>query len=244
MGNKGVKGVLAAALIALLAAVSAWAEPPQGSAPQGSPLGKIKTVKALPINGMVMVDTDQGVFFASDNGRFVMKGPLFDMWNRREIKDVADVESMASRVDLQKIGVDFKQLAVLNFGEGKKEEVFFISPTCPACKTVLDQAAKLAKEYRFKVVLLPQSREDMNIARSMVCSKDQDWAVKTLLSRNYKGLPPGNCPLTPLQKNLVTARMLGITKVPYLIRHDAMHHNGAVNDLAAWLKEAQDTGGH
>lgn len=244
MGNKGFKGFLAAALIALLAAVPAWAEPPKGSAPQGSPLGTIKTVKALPINGMVMVETDQGVFFASDNGRFVIKGPLFDMWNRREIKDVADVESMASKVDLQKIGVDFKQLAVLNFGEGKKEEVFFISPTCPACKTVLDQAANLAKEYRFKVVLLPQSRQDMDIARRMVCSKDHGQAVKALLSRNYESLPSGNCPLAPLQKNLVTARMLGITKVPYLVRHDAMVHNGSVKDLAAWLKDAQDTGDH
>ena len=249
MGKKGVKGLFAAALIALLVVVPAWAaDPPQGSPPQGSPqqpspLGAIKTVKSLPINGVVMVESDQGVFFASDNGRFVWKGTLFDMWSRTEIKNVADVESIANRVDLKKVGVDLSQLAVFTFGEGSQEEVFFISPTCQHCQTVLDQAAKLGKEYRFKLVLLPQSRQDMDLARRLVCAKDQGQAVKALLSKNYEGLPPGNCPLTPLQKNLITARMLGITTVPYLVRHDNLIKTGAVKDLAAWLKDAQGAGG-
>jgi thiol:disulfide interchange protein DsbC len=244
MGKKAVKGFWGALLIVLLAAMTAWAEAPHGSpkgsppqeSQQKSPFWTIKAVKALPTNGLVVMETNQGVFFASAEGRFVLKGPLFDMWSHREIKSVADVDSIASRVDLKKVGVDFSQLAVFTFGEGNQEEVFFISPTCPHCQTVMNQAAKLAKEYRFKLVLLPQSRKDMDIARRMICTKDQDQAVKALLSRNYEALPPGNCPLTPLQKNLVTARMLGITKVPYLVRHDHMINAGAVKDLAAWLK--------
>lgn len=253
MGKKGVTGLFAAALIALLAVVPAWPDSPlatpQGSPPQESPqkqspLGAIKSVKSLPINGVVLVESDQGTFFASDNGRFAWQGPIFDMWSRTQIKTMADVETKANRVDLEKIGVDYKQLATFTFGEGNQEEVFFVSPTCPHCQTILDQAVKLTKEYRFRLILLPQSRQDMDLARRMVCAKDQAQAVKALISRNYEGLPPGNCPLTPLQKNLVSARMLGITTVPYLVRHDHLIKAGAVKDLAAWLKDGQDTGGH
>lgn len=250
MGRKGfITAFLEASLIAisLLTALTAWADPPKGAfpqdTPQKSPLGTIRAVKALPINGLVVVETDQGVIFASDNGRFVTKGPLYDLWNRAEIKSMADVEQIATRVDLQKIGVDFSQLAVLNFGEGSREEVFFISPTCPHCEKLLDQAKQLIKDYRFKIVLLPQTRQDMDIARRMLCSKDNDLAVKALLSRNYEGLPEGNCPLTPLQKNLVTAKLMGITSVPYLVRHDHLVNNGRVKDLAAWLGSAQSPGG-
>lgn len=234
--GKGFKGVFAAALLVLFAAAMVWAEDPPKESPQASPLGIIKAVKALPINGMVVVETPNGVFFASDNGRFVMKGRLYDLWNKKEINNVADAESIGSRVDLQKIGVDFNQMAVFTFGEGKQEEVFFVSPSCPHCQTVLDQATKLVKEYRFKLVLLPQNRNEMDLARRLVCAQDQTQAVKALLSRNYQGLPAGNCPLTPLQKNLVTARVLGITSVPYLVRHDGLIHAGAMKDLAGWLK--------
>ena len=228
------KRFIASALIVWLAAVPAWAE---------TPLGTIKAVKGLPINGVRVVETEQGVFFASDNGRFVWKGPIFDMWSGSKITNMADVDTVASRVNLKKIGVDFKQLATFTFGEGSQEEVFFVSPTCPHCQKVLDQAGKLTKEYRFTVVLLPMSRKDMDLARRLVCLEDQGRAVKAFLSRSYDGLPAGNCPLTPLQKNLLTARVLGITSVPYLVRHDGLIHAGEVKDLAAWLKDTQGTGG-
>ena len=207
-----------------------------------SPLETIKNVKSLPINGVRAIETEQGTFFASENGRFIWKGPIFDMWSRSEIKNIGDVDSAASRIDLKKIGVDFSQLAVLTFGQGSQEEMLFVSPTCTHCRTLLDQAGNLAKDYRFTVILLPLNKKDMDLARQLVCLGDQDRALKALFSRNYEGIPKGNCPLTPLQKNLVTARVLGITSVPYLVRHDGLIHAGAMKDLAGWLAAGKSQG--
>ena len=216
-----------AAILAVLTVLPVQAE---------SPLGTIKAVKSLPINGVRMIETEQGVFFASDNGRFVWKGPLYDMWSARQVETLADVEAVAGRVDLKRLGVDFSQLATFSLGQGGTEEVLFISPSCPHCQSIMTQAERLGKDYRFTVVLLPLGNRDVDLARRLVCLADKDKALQALLSRKYEGLPPGECPLTPLQKNLVTARVLGITSVPYLIRHDGLIKVGEVADLAGWLK--------
>lgn len=223
------RGIIAAALI-MLAALPVQAE---------SPLGAIKAVKSLPINGVRIIETEQGVFFASDNGRFVWKGPLYDMWSARQVETLADIDTVAGRVDLKKIGVDFSQLATFTLGEGSKEEVVFIAPTCSHCQKLLSQAAKLTKDYRFTVVLLPFGSRDIDVAKRLVCLADKGQALQALINRNYEGLPPGKCPITPLQKNLVTARVLGITSVPYLVRHDGLIKVGEVPDLAAWLAAAK-----
>jgi len=223
------RGIIAAALI-MLAALPAQAE---------SPLGTIKAVKSVPINGVRIVETEQGVFFASDNGRFVWKGPLYDMWSAQKVETLADIDKVAGRVDLKKIGVDFSQLATFTLGEGSKEEVVFVTPTCPHCQKLLDQAAKLTKDYRFVVILLPLGPKDIDVAKRLVCLADKGKALQALISRNYEALPAGNCPLTPLQKNLVTARVLGITSVPYVVRHDGLIKVGALPDLAAWLAAAK-----
>jgi thiol:disulfide interchange protein DsbC len=220
-------------VLTLLAVLPGWAQ---------TPLGTIKAVKSIPINGVRMIETEQGIFFASDNGRFLWKGPIFDMWSASKVETLADVDEVAKKVNLQKIGVDFSQLAVFTLGDGAKEVTVFVSPACPHCRELLEQATNLAREYQFKVVLLPLGSKDMDIARRLVCLPDKGKALQALVSQKYEGLPPGSCPLTSLQKNLVTARVLGITSVPYLVRHDGLTNAGKVKDLAAWLADGKSQG--
>ena len=119
------------------------------------PLGAIKTVKQLPIFGVNIVESDKGIFFVSANGRFVFKGPIYDMWNGKPVNTIDDVENIVNKVDLKKVGVDLDQLATFTLGKGDQEEVIFVSPVCPHCQAVMEQAAKLTDKYKFRLVIFP-----------------------------------------------------------------------------------------
>lgn len=213
--------------LALLAgAEAAWA--------QAAPFGAITKMQQLPISGVNIVESDKGTFFVSANGRFVFKGPIYDMWNGQPVSTVADVENIVNRVDLKKIGVDLEQLATFTLGKGDKEVVIFVSPECPHCHKVMEQAAQLADQYTFRLVLLPIGPKALPLAKKVWCAGPEK-GLPALLAQKYDGLPEGQCDLAPMQKVLVVARVLGIPAVPYLVRHDGKTHKGALDDLAGWL---------
>ena len=224
-----VKKRLAVVLVLALAAPvgPAWAQ-------AQTPLGAIKKMQQLPITGVNIVESDKGTFFVSANGRFVFKGPIYDMWNGQPVSTVAEVEDIVNRVDLKKIGVDLEQLATLTLGKGPKEVVVFVSPDCPHCHKVMEQAAPLGEQYTFRLVLLPIGPKALPLAKKVWCAGPEK-GLPALLGQQYDGLPEGQCDLTPMQKTLVVARVLSIPSVPYLIRYDGKTYKGAPGDLAGWL---------
>jgi len=203
-----------------------------------SPFGGIKAVKNLPIHGVKMIESDKGVFFVSENGRFAWKGPLYDLWNGKEVAAMEDVDRVVNRVNINKIGVKPEQLAALTLGKGDLEEVIFVSTSCEHCRKLLQQAAKLGDKYRFRVVLVPMGPKSMKQTRQLLCAQDQNAAVQALVSGNYESVGPGECDTPTLQRTLVAARVLGLRSVPYLIRHDGQVQTGVVKDLAGWLAGA------
>lgn len=200
------------------------------------PIGAISAVKQLPIGGVNIIESDKGVFFVSANGRFVWKGPVFDVWNNQPIKDVADVDKWVDRIDLKKIGVDLDQLASFTVGKGNEETVIFISPECPHCQNILEQVSKLTEKYKFRLVLFPLGQKAFEHTKKLWCAGPEK-GMPVLLSQKYDELPEGKCDTTPLQRTLVVARVIGLPAVPYVIRADGKTHRGGMKDLAAWLAD-------
>lgn len=209
---------------------------------QADPFGTIKSVKSLPIQGVKIIESDKGVFFVSENGRFAWKGPIYDLWNGKNVATIADADTVVNHIDIKKIGLDPDQLATLTMGKGDKEEIIFVSSDCPHCRKLLEQAVGLGDQYRFKVVLVPMGPKSMEHTKQILCTKDQQVAVKALVSGKFEGLGSGECgsDLKSLQHTLVAARILGLRSVPFMIRHDGKVQTGAVKDLAGWLAGKDD----
>jgi len=199
-----------------------------------TPLGAITKMQQLPITGVNIVESDKGTFFVSANGRFVFKGPIYDMWNGQPISTMAEVENIVNRLDLKKIGVNLEDLATLTLGKGPREVVVFVSPDCPHCHKVMEQAVPLGEQYTFRLVLLPIGPKALPLAKKVWCAGPEK-GLPALLEQKYDGLPEGQCDLTPMQKTLVVARVLSIPSVPFLIRDDGQTYKGAPGDLAGWL---------
>ena len=208
---------------------------PGSALAQETPFGSIKSVKSLPISGVKIIESDKGVFFVSENGRFAWKGPIYDLWNGKNVQTMEDADTVVNHIDVKKIGLKTDQLATLTIGKGSKEELIFVSSDCPHCRKLLEQAVGLGNEYRLKVVLVPMGQKSLEHTKQLMCAKDQEVALKALMSGNFESLGPGECDLAPLQHTMVAARILGLRSVPFLIRHDGKVHTGAPKNLADWL---------
>ena len=201
----------------------------------------IRGMQRLPVAGVQMVDAGERVLFVSDNGRYVFTGPAWDLWHGVKLQTLEEGARLAARVDLKRLGLDPASLGAIDLGSGKEDVVAFVDPRCPHCRDLLEKLPALAERYRFRLVPLPVLGRDSETAVVRLdCLAEQDAAAAraALLAGDVAVLPEaaGTCGQAPAQRALVTARLLGIRGVPYLIAPDGRLQQGAPTDLQAWLE--------
>jgi thiol:disulfide interchange protein DsbC len=103
------------------------------------------------------------------------------------------------------------------------------------------QLASLGERYRFRLVPLPVLGPDSETAvvrLACLAERHPSDARDALLAETVEGLPTptGTCGQAPTQRALVTAQLLGLDGVPYLIAPDGRLHQGVPEDLETWLE--------
>jgi len=205
---------------------------------------KIESMVEVPMTGIQMVEAQGKVFFISENGRYVFRGALYDMWDEgRQVVSTEDLREKSSRIDLKDIGLNLDDLFTLDFGNGEKEVAVFVSPGCPVCKEAIAQMTQVADQYRFRLIPLPGSSEtSQKHLRQLICSaeKDPEQALQALMTEEYAALPGEiNCDVGGAQRSLVTARMFGVDVVPFFIGADGRIKKGLPKDLESFLGDEQ-----
>ncbi|WP_157204426.1 DsbC family protein [Methylomonas koyamae] len=209
---------------------------------------KIDGMQDLPISGLKMVKSGEQTVFISSNSRFAFYGgKLMDIWTQQEIKELADIDKIANRIDLSRMKLKADDLGAVTVGHGKGQVLVFIDPRCPYCGKVMKDLQALQDQYTFKLVMVPiLGPESQNIVVQLACqlgasdSKVKDSVRDRLLKQDYTGLPsepPVQCNKEPLQKAVVTAKLFDLKGVPFLIAPDGRTHSGAPEVLADWLAE-------
>ena len=216
-------------------------------APEGIPQGigamlrGIQGMQRLPVAGVQMVQAGERVLFVSANGRYVFTGPAWDLWHGAKLQSLEEGARLAERIDLKRLGLDPASLGALDLGSGKRDVIVFVDPRCPHCRDLLSQLPGLAENYRFRLVPLPVLGPDSEAAVARLgCLAERDRAAarEALLADAIDELPvpEGACGQTAGQRALVTAELLGIAGVPYLIAPDGRLLQGVPADLDAWLE--------
>jgi thiol:disulfide interchange protein DsbC len=236
------KTSLTAALLALLAgaplAVAAESDPAGSSA---SEAGGISGMQRLPVTGVQMVQAGERVLFVSANGRYVFTGPAWDLWHGAKLETLDEAARLAERIDLKRLGLDPAALGALELGSGERGVVVFVDPRCPHCRQLMKELPPLGERYRFRLVPLPVLGPDSEatvVRLDCLAESKQAAAREALLGGTFDQIPApdGTCGQAPVQRALVTAQLLGIAGVPYLIAPDGRLHQGVPEDLEAWLE--------
>jgi thiol:disulfide interchange protein DsbC len=190
-----------------------------------------------------MVRAGERVLVVSANGRYVFTGPAWDLWHGAPLDSLETAERLAGRIDLGRLRLEPGALGALDLGEGKRDVVVFVDPLCPHCRGLMARFPGLAPRYRFRLVPLPVLGPDSEVAVARlgcVAETDPSAAREALITGSLDGLPEPteHCGQSQAQRALVTAQLLGITGVPYLIAPDGRLQQGPPDDLERWLEGA------
>lgn len=241
-------GVLALVLLAGLPMAMADHPDPKTLASESEDIAQlmqgIEGMRRLPVQGVQMVQSGARVFFVSTNGRYAFLGTAIDLWHGERLTSLADADRLMGRIDRTRLKLDPADLGALDLGEGTEEVWVFLDPQCPQCAGLLDQLQALSPSartpYRFLLIpvgVLGKASVSTVVRLNCLAERDATAATKILVTHALADLPPaeGTCGEGALQRALVTAQLLGITQVPFLIAPDGRLHAGAPTDLLAWL---------
>ena len=202
-------------------------------------LREIEATRQLPAGSFsaVKVKGRQGLYFLSGDGRILIKGSAYDLWSGRSLATLADVERAATRIDLKGFATIWPQLDPLTLGEGPGTVVAFVSPGCPLCRSLIDQARALTDRYRFLLLPIPAGGDSVALVRSLACAKDRKAAEAAWLRHAFTAATAQKpvCDLEAVQRRVITAQLLGVKAVPWIVRPDGALSAGMPPDLAAWL---------
>jgi thiol:disulfide interchange protein DsbC len=238
----GVAAFAGALLVAAASAVSAVAG--DGAAPgtPPSPPAKIsiEASQILPVDGLTVVKVagDEAMYFVSPDGRYVIKGRLFDRWAGTEVKTFEEAVASASRVNVAGLDDKWAMLKPFVIGHGPKRIVAFVDPYCPYCAQLLAATPKYVNDYTFVVVPIAiLGTKSVLAVRDMNCDPDQVRAMRALTQHRFGELPAAakECDLSPLAKRVLAQDELKISAVPFLVRPDGTTVSGLPPDLGAWL---------
>lgn len=201
-------------------------------------------LRRLPVSGVQMVQSGEQVFFVSANGRYAFLGPGFDLWHGTRLRSLADADRLMNRIDRSRLKLAGADLGALDLGTGEAEVLVFVDPRCPQCAALLDRIRALPvtalTTYRFRLIPLPvlsQASQRDALALNCLAETDRPGALAALLEQRTDRLAPapGSCGQGAIQRALVTAHLLGIERVPFLIAPDGRLRSGAPDNLSAWL---------
>jgi thiol:disulfide interchange protein DsbC len=184
------------------------------------------------------------VYFVSGNGRFVIRGSLYDMWQGKELPALDDIQLAAQSVNFLALAQLMPQFAPLRFGSGLKQIAVFVDPFSPYRQRLLADIAARGDDGVHQFVILPVALpgpDSVRAVTSLQCAADQDAALQALLSHDRSALLQGSqtCDVGPVQKRLIFARLLQIHAVPFLIRDDGVRQEGMPPNLGVWLAGAR-----
>lgn len=232
------------ALAATLLACAAWLSPAHADpAPApGSPLdGGIAEMAVIPGGEWraVRVTGDDALYFISGNGRWVVKGRAYDLWAGQDLADFEAVRASTRTVALQGLGRIWDDLAPIVFGQGETGIIVFVDPACPHCEALIHDLRRHEAAYRFLVLQIPLMGPDSGRAvQALHCAEDEDAARAALLAgeRGRRLRQKPSCDLAPLQRRLVTAQLIGLRGVPFMVHAgDGRFVEGRPDDLGRWL---------
>ena len=232
------------ALLLLLTAATAHAAPstplaPLQRGPEAQALRQIEATRPLPGASFsaVKVTGRQDLYFLSGDGRILIKGTAYDLWSGQTLSTIEDVAEATTRINLDGFAAIWPQLDPIKLGQGPNTVVAFVAPGCPHCQSLIEQARALGERYRFLLLPIPAGGQGGAIIRALACAADKPAATTAFLRHeSLAGIAqaPG-CNVEAAQRRLITAQLLGVKAVPWIVRSDGTLSSGMPPDLAAWL---------
>lgn len=186
---------------------------------------------------------EEEVTFMSENGRYVIRGRLFDTWTGKTVTSLEDFRPMMQGLDLSRYGMTEKDLDPFILGQGSTSVSVFVDPYCPYCAQLFDQMLAdptLSDQYTFKIYTVAYLGDDsVEAVNRLACHPDRAEALSRLLNHDTRWMRTvevPKCPADAAVKRMMIAQALGIAGVPFLIGPMGGMSKGNPPDLRGFLE--------
>lgn len=184
-----------------------------------------------------------GVAYMSQNGRFVMRGVIFDTWTGGTIQTMEELRASMTSVDLSDLGLKDEDIDPFRFGTGPKMVTIFVDPMCPYCGQLFDELLSdpaYAEEHTFTILTVPFLGDTSTRAvNALSCAPDREDALSRLLNKDKRWMVsqplPDDCDVQPVLQRTILSQMLGVTGVPYIIGAEGGIARGMPPSLKTFL---------
>lgn len=202
------------------------------------PSNKLDSIITLPIKSLKAVEANGEILFMSENGRFVLRGQLYDVWYKDSIDTPAQIEDAATRIHFKRMGANLDDYNTLTIGSGKEEVVAFVDPLCTICHKLMKDAESLGLKYTFKFVVVPAIGDDSDkLSRKVFCAADRNKALHAFMSNTLETLEQKTpCDTKQYDMTLMMAHLLDVKAVPYIVAPDGRPSLGRPGNLKQWLE--------
>lgn len=195
----------------------------------------------VPTNGLIALNMDGKLNLISSNGRYVVKGYLYDTWAKKSLESFDDLKKYATIIPMKELNLNIADLQPAVWGNGPEKVMIFTDPNCPYCHEVLKQLADLdPQKYTVNVISLGALGEDSKRRnQELYCASDRYRADRAIISgdRTTHFDQVKNCDQTSMIRRNITAQVLGVSMVPFIIRDDGHYSIGKPSQgLKAYLE--------
>lgn len=208
-------------------------------------LPKIEKMVTIEANGIRAIQGNDGtLLYLIDNGRFAFVGSMVDVWNRKKLTSVDEIQDAISHIDLKRMGFQIEKTNHITVGTGGKRVTVFVDTRCGWChrlmKEIQDNPSYL-KDYTWDFVLVKVLGDESGIlAEKLACAKTTNQLEK------FKALVGGRkaienleqvekCDRTSVKNTELQRQALGINSVPLVITPDKRFARGKPSDLRGFL---------
>ena len=223
----------AAALLFTSSALAADAPP--------SAVQKIVEVGAGPFIAHEM--PDGRLLLTSSNGRFVVAGPVRDMWTGANIRSLDELDKAINHVDLADL--EYDSLGARMYGkEGAPRLTIFVDPACPWCHRqlkVFRDTPGLLDDYQIALIPVAVLSEQSDLMlRTIECEMSKEEADAWFWELGERPFPAMNpqtarCNQEQVERRRDLLQLLEVGGVPYSVTPDGRRIPGFRDQPRAWL---------
>ncbi len=220
-GNKTMKMMVVSLMMAMVTA-QAFAVPaklPQGTELQTSlaALGlKVNSVADSVVPGVQQVLTDKGLFFAANNGQFLIEGNIYDLKNKQLVND-------SILQDVRKAGVSKLKNSSIEFKAKAEKYVVtvFTDTSCGYCRKLHNEMQTyLDKGITVRYLAFPRGgvpSETYSELQSIWCADDKQQAMNQ--AKAGRKIAPAQC-ANNVAEQYETGQSFGISGTPAIVLPD------------------------
>lgn len=177
-----------------------------------------------PVPGIIELRYDDGVLYASADGRYVFGGPLLDMRTRRNLTEDYDKERRVTTLST----VSERQMIVFEpKGAVKHTITTFTDIDCGYCRKLHgEMAAMNGRGIRVRYMLYPRAGIGSDAHRKAVAVWCADDSLAAMTDAKAGRDPGSKSCSNPVEAHLELGRKLGLRGTPFTITESGETING------------------